>query len=357
MNINSDLPYITQDLPGIGGKLRKNPEHFVVEELSLYEPQGKGQHLYVNLTKENLTTRQVRQQLASLFDVKNRDVGFAGLKDKYARSTQTFSVLVGHVDKNFVNQAVKKINDNLPVVAHWAKLHKNKLKSGHLLGNRFNINITELDISDSEALCRANAIADRLIEKGLPNFFGHQRFGSDGDNVQNALEIIKGKRHINDQWLKRFLVSSYQSYLCNLYLVRRVNSGAFDYIIKGDIAKKYDTGGMFEVESVEAEQPRYEAHKISFTAPIYGPKMWKAKDAAGKLEEEILAESDITMEELERMKVSGSRRIGRILTDIDAEITSKGLNVSFVLPKGAYATTVMREIMKVDLSKTKNESR
>ncbi len=350
MNIDLSLPYITADLPGIGGQLRTTPNNFVVEELSLYEPEGQGEHLYVNLTREGMTTREVQYRLADIFGITPRDVGFAGLKDKYACTTQTFSLLVGKVDDNFINQAAERIRTNLPVTVNWTRLHKNKLKPGHLLGNRFTITVTNPKIPPDKALSRVQAIGTRLQERGLPNFFGPQRFGFNGDNVQRGLEIILGQLQNVDLWLRRFLISSYQSYLCNRYLVRRFESGTFDRILLGDIAKKYATGGLFQVKDDRKEQPRYENHEISFTAPIYGPRMWSATGPAGELEAEILAEAGLSLKQFGAVRVEGTRRLGRLLVpDLNVSLEPQGLRARFSLPKGAFATTILREIMKVDL--------
>lgn len=346
-----ELPHITEDLPGIGGRLRTSTEDFVVEELPLYKPEGKGQHLYINLTKEGLTTREVQEKLSNLFNLPATDIGYAGLKDKHARTTQTFSLLVGNVNDEFINQAVELVRTHLPVTVHWAQLHKNKLRPGHLLGNHFTIKITELNLQPEEALCQAQAIATRLRQRGLPNFFGPQRFGFNGDNIQRGLEIVQGRLHNVDRWLRRFLISSYQSYLCNRYLARRLEKGVFDSILLGDIAKKYATGGMFEVVDRIEEQPRYEKNEISFTAPIYGSNMWTATGVPGALEAEILDEAGITLKQFESVKVEGTRRLGRLLVpDLTVDPYPQGLVVSLTLPKGAFATTVLREIMKTEMS-------
>src|SRR5690606_10014064 len=133
------LPYITNHLPGIGGQLRVTPDHFIVEEVPLYAPSDEGQHLYINLTKTGSTTKEVQMQLERLFELRRGDVGFAGLKDKQARTTQTFSLAVGYRPPSFAEEAIQRIRDHLPVEVHWARFHRNKLRPGHLLGNRFTI--------------------------------------------------------------------------------------------------------------------------------------------------------------------------------------------------------------------------
>ncbi|MEZ4622860.1 MAG: tRNA pseudouridine(13) synthase TruD [Caldilineaceae bacterium] len=312
-----------------------------------------------------------------LLNLDRNTVGFAGLKDKHARTTQVFSVPVAHpntlTDVAAADQAVvERIQAELPVEIHWARRHGNKLKPGHLLGNRFQITVTNLSVPLTEAKMRTEAIATLLCTQGVPNFFGAQRFGINGANVEKGLSLIRNKRRERNPWLRKFLISAYQSYLCNLYLARRVETGIFDRLLLGDVAKKHDTGGMFDVTDLEVEQPRYAAQEISFTAPLFGAKMWAAKEDAGALESALQAEADIDADDWRKAKVDGTRRFGRILlpdltirtkqipvgaldsagsgatTGNDATIDA--LEFTFSLPKGAFATVILREFMKVDLA-------
>ena len=334
------LPYITEGLEGTGGKVREKTGHFIVEEIPLYEPSGKGQHFYVNITKEGIATRDVQLELAKLFKLPAHGVGAAGLKDKHAVTTQTFSVLL----KGMTEEEAKEKLKSLPVKVNWAKLHANKLRRGHLLGNRFTITITQ---AGPGALGKAEAIAEKLREGGLPNYYGEQRFGSSGENWKKGLELIQRKANERNRWLRKFLISSYQSHLCNLYLVRRVERGLFNTILKGDIAKKHDTGGIFIVEDEKLEQERFDRKELSFTAPMYGPGMRRAGGPSGELEEGILEQSGVTLEQLGKAKVEGTRRMGRLLVpDLEVKQSKDGLVLKFSLPKGSFATTVLREVMK-----------
>lgn len=344
-----NLPYISSDLLGVGGVLRATPDDFVVDEVPLYEAQGDGQHLYVNLTKVGLTTKEVQIGLERLFGLKKGDVSFAGMKDKRARTTQTFSLSVGHKPPVFADTAGAKMEANLPVKVNWVRFHRNKLKPGHLLGNRFVIRIRDLAQAPDEALPQAQAIVERLRSTGLPNYFGNQRLGDGGANVRQGWAIVHGERQKRDRWLQRFLISAYQSYLCNRYLAERLERGCFDRLLAGDVAKKYATGGMFDVVDVTAEQPRYMAQEISFTAPLYGPRMWMAKEDAAEFENEVLQRAQVTLEDFGRVHVEGTRRMGRLLVpDLTVEGDDEGLVLRFELRKGAFATTVLREVMKVD---------
>jgi tRNA pseudouridine13 synthase len=339
------LPYITEGLPGIGGRIRAHPEDFVVEEVALHEPSGSGSHLYVNITKRNQTTRDVQLQLAELFNLRPENIGTAGLKDKYAVTTQTFSILFEKNDVN-LSDASELIEGSIDVKVNWAKFHSNKFRAGHLIGNRFKITITDIEIPRNQAAERTRKIAEQIHLKGLPNYYGEQRTGKNGKNVQEGWEILQGRKTFVDRWLRKLLVSGYQSYLCNRYLAERVRRGLFDKLLKGDIAKKHDTDGIFWVNDPEAEQPRYDAQEISFTAPMYGYQMSQPLEEAARLEAEILEESDITMEIFRSQRVTGTRRLGRLVPKIDVVEVPRGVQLSFMLHKGGFATTLLREFMK-----------
>jgi tRNA pseudouridine13 synthase len=167
------------------------------------------------------------------------------------------------------------------------------------------------------------------------------------------MAMLLGERTKSARWLRRLLATAYQSYLCNRYLARRVEMGAFSHLLTGDVAKKHATGGMFTVTDASLEQPRYEAQEISFTAPMYGSNMWAATDESAQLEAEILAESPVTLEHFGAFGVEGTRRLGRLLLPdctVSANEELQGVTMAFSLPKGAFATTILREVMKVNVA-------
>lgn len=341
-----ELPFVTQGLPGVGGAIKLRPEHFVVEEIPLYEPDGAGDHLYICLTRQGLATREVVESLAALFDLNPAEVGYAGLKDKHATATQTLSLPWGAADEA---QAMERAAAALPVTVHWARRHRNKLKPGHLLGNRFGIVVSELACPPDEALARAQAVAGDLGRHGLANFFGRQRFGKFGDNAQRGREIVLGGRGPKQKWLRKLLLSAFQSELFNLWLAQRMARGQFERILEGDMAKKTDTGGMFNVEDAAAEQPRLEAGEITYTGPLYGAKMRAAKGEAGAIEDQLLADQGLTPQQLAKARLTGSRRPGRLMLEgLRVEQCDEGLRFRFALPKGAYATVALREFMKAE---------
>jgi tRNA pseudouridine13 synthase len=346
--IDLSLPYISEGLEGIGGEIKQQPEHFVVEEIPSYNPSGHGDHLYVNLTKKNLNTRDVQLELAKLFNVKPEYIGKAGLKDKRSLSTQSFSILFER-EKPIASDVPEIIETYVGVKVNWAKYHDNKLRSGHLRGNVFDILVTGLELDLDEAVSRAEAIRRRLVQTGIPNYYGYQRTGEEGENTVAGWLLLQGKKRIRNRWLRRYLVSCYQSHLCNRYLAKRVENGFFDALLLGDIAKKYDTGGIFWVEDLEAEQPRYVNKEITFTAPIYGYKMKTARHDALELEKTVLKDAGITNEQFRELRAKGTRRPGRLVPCITVSAHGDGLRLRFQLPKGGFATTVLREFMKNDI--------
>lgn len=334
------LPYITPELPGVGGQLKAEPSAFIVEEIPVYDASGDGSHLYVSLTREGWTTRKVVEALANLYNIDRGAVGYAGLKDRHARCTQTFSL------PNLRLDDAQRIQDELPFTVNWVRCHTNKLKVGHLLGNRFTITVSELTVDPDTALARAAAIADAIARRGVPNFFGAQRFGIDGQNVIRGRAAFLGNGP-REKWLNRLLISAYQSHLFNSYLAQRIEQDMFDRLLDGDVCKKADTGGMFEVADPAAEQPRFDRGEITYTGPLFGKKMWTATREAAVLEETILAEAGLSEGELRHCRSDGSRRPARLwLQDIVLTVDLTGLQATFSLPKGAYATVIMREFIK-----------
>ena len=335
------LPYITADLPGVGGEIKVDPAHFVVQEIPLYEASGKGQHVYVKLTREGLTTRELEQGLAEVFGLRDVDVGYAGRKDKHARTTQTFSLSLPNTDEKTV---ASRIEERLPVEVECVRRHGNKLRAGHLLGNRFQIVVLGLRPGSLEM---AQSVVQALSERGLPNFYGPQRFGKSGDNAERGREILVTGEGPRKRWLRQLLVQAYQSELFNRWLVERIAHGWFDRLLAGDVAKKLDTGGLFEVVEAEVEHQRFERDEITYTGPIYGSQMWWAKGEPGRLERSVLEQTGVTEPMLHKEHLSGSRRRARLhLDDLQVEPHPDGLLFTFSLPKGAYATTVLREVTK-----------
>jgi tRNA pseudouridine13 synthase len=336
-----NLPYISKT-NGIGGKIREKPEFFRVIEIPAYSPSGEGNHLFVEITKKGVSTPEMLDKVSRILEIPIFDLGCAGLKDKHALTTQTISIFIQDNSSDNVDRIISKLRNELEIGAF--KLHQNKLKPGHLAGNKFIITISQVSENSEE---NAQKIAEELKISGVPNFYGAQRFGANMDNAEKAKKILSGELRVREKWLKRFLLSSYQSHLFNQYLTKRVLRG-FNNLMQGDICKKHDTGGLFVVENLEEEQKRYNKKEISFTGPMFGKKLWFAESESGEFERQVLTESGLSEEKVS-MLGAGLRRPGRIiLGDICARKVTEGIEVSFSLPKGSFATVVLREFMKTD---------
>src|SRR4051794_27058714 len=177
------LPYLTKDFPGIGGAIKQRPEDFFVQELPLYEPSGEGEHVYCEIQKIGLTTFDAIYRIADALHVSSRDIGYGGLKDARAITRQIFSI------HGTTPEAVMQLR--LPnITVQWAARHGNKLRLGHLEGNRFAIKIREVDPMQ---VVKLRPVLDVLEHRGVPNYFGEQRFGRRGDNDKLGATLIRGR--------------------------------------------------------------------------------------------------------------------------------------------------------------------
>lgn len=190
----------------------KNARDFVVEELPLYPFSGKGEHLIVKIRKKNLSTKEMLNLLSHNLHIKRHEIGYAGLKDKSAMTIQYLSL-----NKKFAKN-IERINiENLKILD--LTYHDNKLKIGHLRGNRFFIRLKKLDKTNALKL---QNICHNIAQMGMPNYFGVQRFGKNGDNFKEGEALLAGKLKIRDKQTRKFLISAFQSYLFNIWLGNRV---------------------------------------------------------------------------------------------------------------------------------------
>jgi tRNA pseudouridine13 synthase len=393
------LPFLTEDYPGTGGRIKAEPEDFVVEEIPLYEPSGEGQHVYVGLEKRGISTYQVISAIARRLGIPTREIGYAGLKDARAVTRQVISI-------DGVEPVQVEALDLPRLKILWVDRHRNKLKMGHLSGNRFTIRVRDVD---NQAQAEAEEVLDELGHRGVPNYFGEQRFGVrrnthrlgwamlrgdasafaheylggpqtddppevrvaraafDAGDYQSALakwpssqreerrmleaivrhggDVQQGMLAL-DKKLRRLFVSAYQSYLFNRLLAGRIQ--ALDRLEQGDVAFIHAKGAAFLVKDLDIEQPRADCFEISPSGPLYGPKVLLAEGRPGQQERDLLKESCLSLDEfrLPGIRLKGARRPYRIpLTE--AQIGwDDGLMLSFRLPPGSYATEVLREIMK-----------
>lgn len=413
-SVTDHLTYLTADTPGIGGVIKERPEDFLVEELPLYEPCGEGEHLYLFIEKREQTTTDVQRRLAKLFSVRRSDIGYAGLKDKHAITRQHFSVYLPKRDneeKGLSRVQFTKFN------LLWSDRHTNKLRRGHLKGNRFVIRIRRVDAT---AAVRVKPVLDAMVTRGVPNYIGDQRFGyrqnnhvlgryylrrewrplldellgaeapNDPQQTKRARQLYRDGEYTDaltiwprpfrherqaldtlrqgksderavmaiDGTQREFLLSALQSAIFNDVLDARVRNGTFDRLLPGDLAWLHANRAVFAVDEPTAElenSPEGRVPKliVSPSGPMWGTDLPHATGEPGELEGSVLASHGLSDDDFAANPESpaGVRRALRMIVsnaDVSGGADEHGpfVRVAFDLPRGSFATMVLREIMK-----------
>ncbi|MBZ9714555.1 tRNA pseudouridine(13) synthase TruD [Deinococcus multiflagellatus] len=329
---------------GTGGTLRQHPQDFRVEELPAYPLSGEGDHLFVQLEKIGHTTAHVLRELGTQLGVKDRDIGVAGLKDRHAVTTQWLSLPARYEARleQFAFSGVRVLQ---------VTRHTNKLGLGHLRGNRFVVRVRG---APGQAEQAARLLA-HLQSSGVPNYFGPQRFGLGGLNAEEGLRVVRGESRVRDPRVRRFLTTALQSVVFNAFVSLRLERGVFDALLAGDMAKKHDTGGVFQVEDAAAESPRAARGEVSATGTLFGKKVRPLSAEAGELEREALGTLGLSPEMFHSRK--GDRRLTRVfLEEASVEPADDGYVLAFALPRGSFATSVLREIMKTPVDAPDTDS-
>ncbi len=328
------------------------PATFSVEELPLYEFSRSGEHLILKVRKKNLTTWEMLDVISSFLGVKKRDIGYAGLKDKHAITTQYISLPKKYEDrlKGFNHTQIKILETTY---------HNNKIRVGHLKGNRFWMRFKRVKNTQRVKL-------DTLIKwiklNGMPNYFGMQRFGNSGLNYLEGKDIVDGKTRLRDRKKREFLISAYQSFLFNNIVAKRVQLSNllesfkpnevekifnfpkdslkhinkqehFFKLLDGDLYMHYPFGKIF-YEDISIAKDRFLKQDISPTGLIAGKKVKYAKNLAFEIEKEY----NYTINQ------PGSRRYLWIFPEVEDRryIQEEGwYELKFYLPKGSYATILV----------------
>ena len=392
------LPFATPDLPGVSGRIRERPEDFRVDELPLYEPCGEGEHLYVRIEKRGRPTLGVVGAMARALSIPVGRIGYAGLKDAHAVTTQTVSI--HGVDERDV------LALNVPGVRIEAvSRHRNKLRRGHLRGNRFRVILRGVV---PDAVPRARSVIDALTRDGVPNYFGPQRFGNHGQSdrlgravllrdaeafvrelvapyseaaervragdLRGAADRVRGEARDEARILdavaagggrldrvfravpknlRRLYLSALQSRLFNELLARRIERRGV--IETGDLAWIHRNGACFLVDDADACAARAADFEISPTGPLFGSRAARPAGEVARREAACLERHGLDAGSFDRRDLSGARRPLRVPLGgarVDpvrgGAIEDGGLRLEFELPPGAYATVVLGEVSKLD---------
>jgi tRNA pseudouridine13 synthase len=341
---NRELPFLTAT-PGIGGVLKHKPEDFVVEEVPLYEPSGEGSHYYLWIEKRDLTTPFFVEQLAKTLEININEIGAAGRKDRWAVTRQFVSIPA----RDFEEDQLLGLDIKGAKVLSCCR-HTNRLKTGHLKANRFEIVIRE---TASDALSIVNDTAAQLEKLGFANWYGEQRFGIADDTDDLGFQLLRGmKKGRLSKTKVKFALSAAQSRMFNDWLAARLQDGLCDQVIAGDVMQFQTTRATFIAQDVLAEQARFEAGEIVPTGPLFGPKMAQPESTASEREAAILDRFELNIDAFSQYRklTSGTRRRMRIKPkDFQVEAIPDGLLFRFELESGVYATTLLREFLKPTL--------
>jgi tRNA pseudouridine13 synthase len=394
-------PYLTSEIAGIGGTIKDSPEDFQVEEIPSYLPCGTGEHCYLTIEKRGITTLEAISRISKKLKVSERDIGYAGMKDAVGVTRQTYSIQCLTPEK-----ALSLELEGVRVLS--AARHSNKLKVGHLKGNAFRIVIHGVSSAAEELV---PAILDILRKRGVPNYFGYQRYGVQGNSHLIGAAILKRDwrgcvdRLIGDpnavrdqEWsaaicayqqgdldkalrlfprhcrserdvlqrlvarpgeyekafsavhprLKKMYLSALQSFMFDQAVAGRIDH--IDELMTGDLACKHINGACFLVEDAAAEQGRAAAFEISASGPMFGCKMKRPEGAVWELEYEILERTGTDLSAFDLpggLRMEGERRPLRVPSDgLSWSVSGGAVTLEFTLPKGSYATSLLREITK-----------
>lgn len=333
-----DLPRLNAD-PDLCVQFKTEMDDFCVEEVLAYELSGTGSHTFALVRKSDLNTNDVVRHFASLCAVSSQEIGIAGQKDRRGLTTQWFSI-PGDMRETLLGHQTPSIQ----VID--VTLHQNKLRLGHARANRFKIVLR----SSQEIGNAGISLAPRLqtLERiGVPNYFGIQRFGKEQRNIQSALKWIQHGCRGNKQKGK-FYWSVLQSFCFNQWLAQRIDSQKFSKPMLGDLMRKEDTGGLFTLQSLEEGEARMDAQQISPTGPMFGAKMMEGAEEAAELENRVLLEAGLSYDLVRSLRKfgQGTRRASRFFPQsMKYEVVESAIHLSFEIPSGCYATSVMRELV------------
>lgn len=321
--------------------LKAQPEHFRVTEILDIELSGQGEHLWLLIEKRDLNTEDVARQLARVAGLKLRDVSYAGIKDRRAITSQWFSLqLPGRDDPDFS----PLWNDQLRCLT--SRRHSRKLQRGAHRANHFVIRLTELQ-ADPTLL---DERLQRIAEQGVPNYFGPQRFGRDGGNLQQARQWAERGALPPARGTRSRLLSTARSLLFNRLLGQRVADGSWDRILPGDCLAFTDSRSHFAAERLAAEDQRFAQLDVHVTGPLWGAGQAPVAGTVQEMEQQLAAAEPQLCQWLENAGLEQQRRILRLpLIGLTWHYPAADiLEIEFTLPTGCFATAVLHELVLLD---------
>lgn len=331
-------PYMSGRPPE--GRYRMQPADFIVTEQLGFLPEAHGDHLWLWVEKEELNTLQVVDRLARMFDIPRKAIGFSGLKDKTAVTRQWISLPMPATGMPELAVWELLVAQGITVLA--VHRHPRKLKRGTHRFNQFTLNIEFSNADRDEVLARWS----RIVAEGVPNYFGAQRFGHGGRNIEHAFALFeKGWRKRDDK--QGIYLSAARSLLFNRVLAARVEKGNWNHALPGEVFNLDGTASRFVAETLdETLHARMERLDIHPTGPMWGKGELESHSEVAELEAQIAAEVPALTKGLTDAGLTASRRALRLrLREPQLTLTEQGAVLSFSLVKGAFATSVLRELI------------
>lgn len=330
--------------PGGTAELKSDVSDFIVIEDLGFHPTGEGEHLWLWIEKALMNTGWLARHIADWAGVKRRDVGYGGLKDRHGITRQWFSV---YLPKGGVPEA-SSLEERCRSGDEYAKVlemtrHSKKLRPGSHHGNRFEIRLRNWQ-GDSEKLQQR---LEQIRVRGVPNYFGEQRFGQHGDNVARFLEESPKQSGKRPSKGGEMLLSAARSFLFNRVLAKRVAEGIWDVPLAGDVMMLNGSRSVFSADSVdELLIKRCREKDVHVTGPLWGDGSLSTQADALALEQTVINEYPELVEALGNQNLAQERRSLRMLVnDLNLGEDGAEINVSFSLAGGGYATSVLRELV------------
>lgn len=340
MHLNFNQMFPTLNNIKATGAIRTTADDFKVTELNDIELSGVGEHLWLYIQKTGCNTDWVANQLSNVCQVPRRQVGFAGMKDRHAVTKQWFSVQLSKVTE------IEKIQSALPdeVTVVNSSLHSRKIKTGQLDANQFEVVIRNIQ-GDKEQI---EQNMHNIIENGVPNYFGEQRFGREMGNIQKAQDWFSGTYKVKSKNLKSLLISTARSHIFNCIITQRIQDNTWNTAIKGDILQLNKSHSWFPDSDASENEitKRLKEGDIHLTAAMWGEDTVQSHDDCAQLEKTIAEQFPIYHIGFEKFRLKQDRRAMRICPiDFSYEWLDDNLKLVFKLLSGSYATGILREIV------------
>lgn len=337
-DILSSLAYLNGK-PTATGKIKSKAEHFQVNEILGYEFAGSGEHLMVRIRKSGENTSFVANELAKACGVKSKDVSWAGLKDRHAVTEQWLSV---HLPKGETPDFSEFLAQYPSIEILETTRHNKKLRPGELAGNHFTVTLSE--VSDVEDVLKR---LESISQTGVPNYFGSQRFGNQGNNLDEARRWGRENVRTRNQNKRSLLLSAARSWIFNNILSARIEQGLFDQVVEGDIIDTASGQLLVDAEHIQSTAEQVVKGSAALTAAMAGDNQLPTQARALELEQPHLDNEPDLMALIRGNRMRHDRRtISLKAQDLTWSTDADSVTLKFSLDAGCFATAIVRELIE-----------